>query len=332
MAHGFLLILVILYRANTNNSAANSPSIASSPVVGTFTTTKDIQRRSPAPSLMQRVPSSRGRQNSGQSLLQENRNKPSSSAAVKATNGNGSHNTPYEVEKVSGLPSKNPNDTKSSSKEVVSAKGDALLEENSSGQGVLRGGTAAGSRGTDKSMKREDTDSKARIDRPRSISISTRGGGKLSKTSTPTQGSFSESQRSRPMRNTEPPKRSHKKGAGLAAQLAAQLAHEDDASSLHSEEDDDDDDDTEPRYCYCNQVSYGEMVACDMDTCPREWFHLDCVGLSRAPTKNGKFMFLRKFLLCGIECLINWQRNGIATNARKPSEKAKLVTATVDET
>ena len=45
----------------------------------------------------------------------------------------------------------------------------------------------------------------------------------------------------------------------------------------------------EPRYCYCNEVSYGEMVGCDADDCPREWFHLDCVGLSRAPAKNGEF-------------------------------------------
>ena len=27
----------------------------------------------------------------------------------------------------------------------------------------------------------------------------------------------------------------------------------------------------EPRYCYCNGVSYGEMVACDNEKCPREW-------------------------------------------------------------
>ncbi len=54
-------------------------------------------------------------------------------------------------------------------------------------------------------------------------------------------------------------------------------------------DDEDDEDESEPRYCYCNQVSYGEMVACDMDNCPREWFHLDCVGLAKAPTKNGQF-------------------------------------------
>ncbi|RPD65815.1 hypothetical protein L226DRAFT_529956 [Lentinus tigrinus ALCF2SS1-7] len=42
-------------------------------------------------------------------------------------------------------------------------------------------------------------------------------------------------------------------------------------------------DPNEPRYCFCNQVSYGEMIACDNPTCEREWFHLGCVGLTRAP-------------------------------------------------
>eukprot|EP00183_Erythrolobus_madagascarensis_P007171 CAMPEP_0185846996 /NCGR_PEP_ID=MMETSP1354-20130828/2434_1 /TAXON_ID=708628 /ORGANISM="Erythrolobus madagascarensis, Strain CCMP3276" /LENGTH=226 /DNA_ID=CAMNT_0028547231 /DNA_START=52 /DNA_END=729 /DNA_ORIENTATION=+ len=30
-------------------------------------------------------------------------------------------------------------------------------------------------------------------------------------------------------------------------------------------------DPNEPRYCLCNQVSYGEMVACENDSCPHEW-------------------------------------------------------------
>jgi len=83
-------------------------------------------------------------------------------------------------------------------------------------------------------------------------------------------------------------KRSHKKGAGLAAQIAAAAAaHDDEGSSMQGDEEEDDDE-TEPTYCYCNQVSYGEMVACDMSSCKKEWFHLDCVGLAKAPTKNGK--------------------------------------------
>jgi hypothetical protein len=36
-------------------------------------------------------------------------------------------------------------------------------------------------------------------------------------------------------------------------------------------------------YCFCQQVSFGEMVACDNENCEREWFHLPCVGLTSAP-------------------------------------------------
>ncbi|KAF8344333.1 uncharacterized protein EI90DRAFT_3029314 [Cantharellus anzutake] len=42
-------------------------------------------------------------------------------------------------------------------------------------------------------------------------------------------------------------------------------------------------DPNEPRYCYCTQVSYGEMVACDNEDCEREWFHYGCAGLKEAP-------------------------------------------------
>lgn len=42
-------------------------------------------------------------------------------------------------------------------------------------------------------------------------------------------------------------------------------------------------DPNEPTYCLCNQVSYGEMVACDNPDCKIEWFHFGCVGLKEQP-------------------------------------------------
>ncbi|KAK9159918.1 hypothetical protein Syun_006259 [Stephania yunnanensis] len=42
-------------------------------------------------------------------------------------------------------------------------------------------------------------------------------------------------------------------------------------------------DPNEPTYCTCNQVSYGEMVACDNANCKIEWFHFGCVGLKEKP-------------------------------------------------
>ncbi|KAH7886223.1 hypothetical protein F5I97DRAFT_1878570 [Phlebopus sp. FC_14] len=37
------------------------------------------------------------------------------------------------------------------------------------------------------------------------------------------------------------------------------------------------------RYCFCNGVSYGEMIACDDENCEREWFHITCIGLTVPP-------------------------------------------------
>lgn len=94
-----------------------------------------------------------------------------------------------------------------------------------------------------------------------------------------------------------PVKRSHKKGAGLAAQAAAMHAKrviepaEDAASSMadgEQEEEEEEANGDEEIYCYCQRVSFGEMVACDARDCPREWFHLGCVGLDKAPGKNSK--------------------------------------------
>lgn len=53
--------------------------------------------------------------------------------------------------------------------------------------------------------------------------------------------------------------------------------------------DEEDEDPNEDRYCYCNGVSYGEMVACDNESCAREWFHLECTGLRSLPASNSKW-------------------------------------------
>jgi len=42
-------------------------------------------------------------------------------------------------------------------------------------------------------------------------------------------------------------------------------------------------DPNEPKYCTCQQVSFGEMIACDNKDCPIEWFHFPCVDLKAKP-------------------------------------------------
>ena len=65
------------------------------------------------------------------------------------------------------------------------------------------------------------------------------------------------------------------------------------AADIEDEDEDsepgDPDDPNEPKYCYCNRGSYGEMIACDNEQCPREWFHLGCTGLREPPDEEEKW-------------------------------------------
>lgn len=77
---------------------------------------------------------------------------------------------------------------------------------------------------------------------------------------------------------------------------ASSVAQEQEYQEVEMEEEiGSDEDGDEPRYCYCNEVSYGNMIACDNDDCPREWFHLACVHLEKAPVGRTKWF-------CSDEC------------------------------
>lgn len=59
----------------------------------------------------------------------------------------------------------------------------------------------------------------------------------------------------------------------------------------HDEDDpmylDDDDGSDNRKYCVCQKVSFGDMIACDNESCPYEWFHWSCVGLKSEPQQGG---------------------------------------------
>ncbi|KAI0340714.1 hypothetical protein BDW22DRAFT_1360162 [Trametopsis cervina] len=42
-------------------------------------------------------------------------------------------------------------------------------------------------------------------------------------------------------------------------------------------------DPNEPRYCYCNGVSAGIMIACEGPQCKYQWFHIECLQLKVVP-------------------------------------------------
>eukprot|EP00887_Chlorella_sp_A99_P004807 scaffold4.g4807.t1 len=48
-------------------------------------------------------------------------------------------------------------------------------------------------------------------------------------------------------------------------------------------------DPNEPKYCTCQRISFGEMIACDNDDCPIEWFHYGCVGITEENRPKNKW-------------------------------------------
>ncbi|KAI1437704.1 hypothetical protein GGR50DRAFT_685731 [Xylaria sp. CBS 124048] len=71
------------------------------------------------------------------------------------------------------------------------------------------------------------------------------------------------------------------KGASQQPELEAEVEVDDDGNVI---------DPDEPRYCQCNRVSFGTMIQCDnVDNCEKEWFHLECVGLTEIPARTTKW-------------------------------------------
>ena len=85
--------------------------------------------------------------------------------------------------------------------------------------------------------------------------------------------------------------RGRRSGKERAAARNAKLAGQDnedvdmDGGGEGDGEGEDDQEDTK-EYCFCHNVSYGDMVGCENDNCPYEWFHLKCVGLKEPPKEE----------------------------------------------
>ena len=52
------------------------------------------------------------------------------------------------------------------------------------------------------------------------------------------------------------------------------------------EEMEDEEGEDDKRYCFCDQRSYGEMVACENDDCPYQWFHTGCLNMKKVPDED----------------------------------------------
>lgn len=74
-------------------------------------------------------------------------------------------------------------------------------------------------------------------------------------------------------------KKNKKRKSGRGQATNAQNTNRDDLTPPPEETIDPD----EPTYCLCDQISFGEMILCDNDLCPIEWFHFSCVSLMTKP-------------------------------------------------
>lgn len=304
-------------RNNTVNSAAMSPSLASSPIRSTFPDTKIAGAGTPPPT-NGRSASVRARQNSTQSVIE----KRAPAEAAKKQNINGVGTPDLSVAAV--ITGRSIPEVENTMKETGSnSKGEHLLEDVNQDNPDMVGGLLVASRKGSIVTKQEEPESNGHpIPDIQTTTITTTKSGRASKPSTPAIPSFPESIRSRSSRMVETAannKRSHKKGAGAAAQLLAQqvLPEEGDEATSNINEEEVEEEapaEDEPTYCYCEGVSYGEMVGCDAPDCEREWFHLECVGLKVAPKGNG--MALSSRFPCE-QMLTMVQRNGFATIALK---------------
>ncbi|TVY87537.1 Transcriptional regulatory protein [Lachnellula willkommii] len=276
-------------KRNNTVTSVISPSITSSPIRSTF---PDTKRGSPAPTNGRPV-TSRARQNSTQSIVENARQRESST-----TKQNGTSVSTPDLGTAATITGRSIPEVKATMKESANnSKGEHMLEDVQKEKPEIIGSVVVGNK-KDAVTKREGSETNGdSMQAIQQTTVTTTKSGRASKPSTPAIPQFPDPPpRSRSSRNaleatSNHNKRSHKKGAGAAAQLIAQqnIEVDDAASTVQDEDEDEEIGADEPLYCYCNGVSYGEMVACDADDCEKEWFHLECVGLKVAPRGNAKW-------------------------------------------
>uniref|UniRef100_A0A0B7JT29 Chromatin modification-related protein n=1 Tax=Bionectria ochroleuca TaxID=29856 RepID=A0A0B7JT29_BIOOC len=266
-------------QAKKKNGAA-SPSIAGSPVLSTLPEPKGPARASPAPNVTSRPVASRARQNSIQSG--PDNNKPRSALPTSSKTNGIQPEVPEPAPPV--ITTQEVNNEPAPVKEPVPvAKPEAPKKEPEKPTEAAPVPPPSAVKKETKAEELERRKSESLPPGAPGIPTVTTKSGRASKPSTPAMANLQEPPRPRASRNGDSNgKKGHRKTNSMA-HLAPPTA-DDEMTSGDGEFDAD-----EPTYCYCNGVSYGEMVACDSDECTREWFHLACVGLKVAPGEKSKW-------------------------------------------
>ncbi|RKF62959.1 putative phd-finger domain-containing protein [Erysiphe neolycopersici] len=254
---------------------------ASPPISKNVSETKNVDKKSPPPSNNGRPTTGRCRQSSVQSTGEKKSISPSKSKSHV-------HSTP-DRKNIAAAAEISRRNSESSMKKTSSTVGSQdvyeTFEKTESRATSVTNLSSKGNIPVQRESSETDQDSLLDL---QSSTFTTTKSGRTSKPSTPSSSLFPDMARSRGIRTPLEivnSRRSHKKGAGIISHMAAtQNIDIDDAEKKRNNNNEDVDlDADEPRYCLCNNVSYGEMVACDSKGCKREWFHLACVGLKTAP-------------------------------------------------
>ncbi|KAK4458117.1 putative undecaprenyl diphosphate synthase-domain-containing protein [Cladorrhinum samala] len=289
----------------SRTNAAMSPSMASSPVIGTFSepTKGSNDSLTPAAAVSAAAPprpqSSRARQNSTQSNVENTRQRLPSEALTKP-NGNSQETLEQSQQSngakaASGPKAQKETPTPATSKlegpkqeiEIPPPVLEPPLNGNKK-ESTTKAAAAAATPHATPIIEEQKKESAALVIQPapavRGIvppaSIKESGVNASSSASTPMTASKSSAHHH--LHKETPDK-------GLTNQNQQALLSSSQQDGSVNPDDEEEPDGDEPRYCKCNGVSYGEMVACDGEGCAREWFHLECVGLKVAPKGNAKW-------------------------------------------
>jgi len=65
--------------------------------------------------------------------------------------------------------------------------------------------------------------------------------------------------------------------------VASEAGTEDEEMAGMGNGDHEEDESDDTKYCFCQRVSFGDMVACDNDNCQFQWFHWECVNIKEEP-------------------------------------------------
>lgn len=285
--------MCFLRQDELGNANVRQQSPASSPVIGSFP-----QRTNGSPAPLQRVPSYRGGVN-GDRRYARHADSHRRTLHNDYLDRYDSLVQPPDVLDNSDPVQRNLNTrrehTLEDEKPTVDIRGTLVL-----------GPPPPGDRKSSRKTSLSEHSSKDTARRRPSTSTSVRNSKPSSKIGTPQTATFDLDSTGRPTSRTglmtdsgpAPPKRAYGKRASNNKFANSEVAKE---QRLHEAADEEEE---EPRYCYCNDFSYGEMVGCDADDCKREWFHLDCVGLARAPSKNGEFCERDLSMLMGSQMVL----------------------------